>query len=313
MSKENILKLPPLFLKVPAAKIPAWNMSSLIHRNCPVCDNDHVSIFVIRPDNLKVGKCLNCGMVYVPDIPSREDIEAFYLNYSDYKGYQPQNCAMLRRILNRFLNKDHHILILEKTGGIKGKRLCEVGCSFGNFLFEAKRAGAEVYGVELDSRAIYYLTQKGIRCTKEIDNKSEFDIICAFQLIEHLPQPAEFIKKVSKHLAFGGRLLLSLPNGAEIDDFGPTWIGFRVDLEHLNYFSVKTLSILLSQYGLYIEHYWTYNQPSIWFTDEKRSPIERLLEIRKHFLLKSSSLPFYTDGNFVLTILARKIDGRDDL
>lgn len=309
MKNKEIINLPPLYLNTIAAKIPKWDMNSLIHRRCPICNEDDNFTFCIRPDTLQVVKCKNCGMIYVKDIPSDKDLINFYKSYSEYKEYknnhEPKKLTYARKLLHRIIYKDLHILILEKTGGIRGKKICEIGCSFGNFLFEIKRMGANAIGVELDTRAVKFLREKGITCYEEIPQSEKFDIICAFQLVEHLAHPGVFFNKVTQSLVSGGRLLLSLPNGNEIEKVGPSWIGFRVDMEHINYFSIKSLANLLIQHGFYIEHYYEYNQPNI-FIKGKQFFFKRLTQIPKNIFLKISSLPLYTDGSFVLTVLARK-------
>jgi len=101
-----------------------------------------------------------------------------------------------------------------------------------------------------------------------------------------------------------GRLLLSFPNGGEIGTIGPAWLGFRVDLEHLNYFSLSSLGTLLQECGLYVEHYWEYGQPGV-FRQPKTSAYSKFLA---RFVNSNSNrgVPNYSDGKFVLSILARK-------
>jgi len=181
-------------------------------------------------------------MIYVTDIPNQANIERFYRDYSHYKGLRSGKPSYLRIKLFDWHNP--HLLILKMTGGVKGKNLCEVGCSFGSFLQQAKNNGACVSGVELDENATEYLKHIGIPCVKTVDTKKTFDIVCAFQLIEHLSDPGQFVKEISSVLPENERFMLALPNGGEAEKVGPAWIGFRVDLEHFNYFSVQSLSIL---------------------------------------------------------------------
>jgi SAM-dependent methyltransferase len=189
--------------------------------------------------------------------------------------------------------------ILEQTGGIAGFRIAEVGCSYGHFLQVLRAKGADVTGIEIDQEALNFLSSIGIPACSNIGQR-ELDVICAIQLIEHLLDPASFVKSASQSLQEGGRLLLSLPNAVGLQEVGPAWIGFRVDLEHVNYFTCRTLADLLAANGLYIEHYWEHGQPGI---RQVRSFLPALMKRGLEALFHS---PPFADGNYVLTVLARK-------
>jgi hypothetical protein len=53
------------------------------------------------------------------------------------------------------------------------------------------------------------------------------------------------------------------PNGGQADTLGAGWVGFRVDLDHLNYFSSATLSRLLVRAGLWPEAVWEFRQAEL--------------------------------------------------
>jgi len=295
------MKLPQFSGDIPISKIPNWDKNCLLYRTCPVCENNDYETVCIRPDDLLVAKCKICKMIYLPKIPSEEDMTIFYNQFSSFYGITPSK----KSLLGKLLYKNPHILILERSGGLKGKKLLEVGSSYGNFLFEAKKAGAEVYAVELDEKAIAYLKQNNIKCFTEIPENINFDIVCAFHLIEHLNSPKEFIKNVAKILNFKGRLLISTPNAGEVEKVGPSWIGFRLSLEHFNYFSVSTLSKLLVEKDLYTEFFWEYNQPPVWEIVNEKG-LKRFFDIPRHILMRLMPVPFPTRGTFHLTVLARK-------
>jgi SAM-dependent methyltransferase len=168
----------------------------------------------------------------------------------------------------------------------------------------ARACGARVRGVELDRAAQEYLASIGIETSGELNGQENADIVTALQVIEHLEDPRKFLARVSQNLVKDGRLLLSLPNGGEFEQVGAAWIGFRVDLEHFNYFSVKTLARLLQSEGLYVEHAWTHTQPQICRAGAPRDA-DRLLWGLLPLSARTSRV--MRCGGFVLTVLARKI------
>lgn len=299
--------LPPLPSSVLAGRIPKWRLDRLVHRPCPACDADEPSTICRRPDHLAVARCGSCRMTYLPEIPEDEDLAAFYRHYGEYKELRPAKVSWIRKLLP-IRSPDPFIELLENSGGLSGRRLCEVGCSFGTFLSRARDRGARVFGVELDEGALDHLGRHGIPASKTFDASAEFDIVCAFQLIEHLARPSQFLGQTSRLLRSDGRLLLAVPNGGEGEKVGPAWVGYRVDLEHLNYFSVGSLSQLLSRYNLYVEHFWEYYQPNIPRRNGPVKPRPGWKQKATELLRKLQCDPYRGSGTFVLCVLARKAE-----
>jgi 2-polyprenyl-3-methyl-5-hydroxy-6-metoxy-1,4-benzoquinol methylase len=196
------------------------------------------------------------------------------------------------------------IKILENFGGLNNVRLCEIGSAYGEFLQLARFKGANVVAVELDDKAIVYTREQlKIKSFFSLAQLSEIqDVICCKSIIEHLPDPSKFLKDISTKLAVDGRLLLSMPNGSNFEMIGPTWAGFRVDLEHLNYFTLRTIACLLVKHGFYVEQHWVINQLATNRNDSANRPI------LKHLISLVSSRGTWDplrSGFATLVVLAR--------
>ena len=300
-SQHELPLLPPLPLSVSAGRVPEWDFDDLILRKCPVCSGLNKMDICKRPDRLIVSRCLECGMLYLPAIPSEVQLKNFYASYAEYKKYYPPSFLSKMQIL---ATKNPYINILQLTGGLRGQNICEVGCSYGQFLTQCSRLGASVMGVEWDINAINYLARNGIVTTFELPINANLDVICAFQVIEHLEDPDTMISNASSSLVRDGRLLLFFPNGGECDEMGSSWLGFRVDLEHLNYFSLSSISNLLQKHGLYVEHYWEYGQPGV--SRQKSQSTSSKIVTKLMSMICNENAPKFTDGKFILGILARK-------
>jgi SAM-dependent methyltransferase len=298
------VKLPPLPSSVPAARAPAWSDAPRAHRACPVCGADAPEPLCQRPDDLPVARCA-CGMLYLPDVFDEATLRALYEHYAGFKGYA--RAGWLRRRLDAL--RDVRIKILEETGGLRGRRLLEVGASQGTFLERARWHGAGVAAVELDVDARAHLERLGIAATAEVPPDARADVVCAFQVLEHLPDPGALVAAIARALADDGRLLVEIPNGGEVERVGATWVGFRVDLEHLNYFSLRTMSDLLARHGLYVEQHWLTAQPGIQRANGAASP--SLSARLRDVAARAASRLFEAgrvarQGTYVLTVLARK-------
>jgi len=106
------------------------------------------------------------------------------------------------------------------------KRLLEVGCGTGEFLKQARRFCGSVHGIEFNAEAAALCRQDGldVRELKLTDMEESFDVIAAFQVLEHVPDPGRVIEFWAAHLVPGGFLVVAVPNqdgvlGSLQDDF----------------------------------------------------------------------------------------------
>jgi len=93
--------------------------------------------------------------------------------------------------------------------------------------------------------------------TLEVDTLGQFDAIVFGDVLEHLRNPRSVLEQLSKLLKPGGRILISLPNVANIwvrlnllfGRFNYTRVGI-FDESHLRFFTLKTAKELAADAGL---------------------------------------------------------------
>jgi len=96
-----------------------------------------------------------------------------------------------------------------------GAKVLEVGSGAGEFLKRLRTRGVDGYGLEINSASRKKCLQDGLKVhTIKLSGlrTSSFDIVCAFQVLEHVPQPLEFLRECVRILRPGGRLILATPN-----------------------------------------------------------------------------------------------------
>jgi SAM-dependent methyltransferase len=109
----------------------------------------------------------------------------------------------------------------------KSSNLLEVGVGNGHFLQVAKEKGHNCCGLELNSNAAMRVRELGFEIyEKSLDQfanhyQSRFDVICSFQVLEHVTSPLEFLEGMVALLRPGGSLILSVPNAAVMRRIDP--------------------------------------------------------------------------------------------
>ncbi len=247
------------------ARIPRWNVDALTKRDCPFCGSENEPLLV-RPDSLPVAFCGDCGCWYVARLPSRSEIKRLYGGY--YFAHRPADLSenRARRMRDNALaasDTDWQFQSLSKLlGGIAGKRILDVGCGCGEFLLMARARGANVIGCDLSPEACAFVQNRLGITTHQSDIEScvssigNVDAVVMRDFIEHPVEPLTDIRTAWAVLSRGGLLLWLTPNGGEAGtdvETAKDWVGFRVDLEHLQYVSPCTVNYLARELSMRIE------------------------------------------------------------
>ncbi len=220
-----------------------------------------------RPDGLPVSYCPDCALWYVCGIPSEAEIHAIYQGY--WFDYRPTRLDAhgARAVWGGAETALRVDLKLQRLtallGALKGKVILEVGAGRGDFLAAVRRAGAQVVANEISGEACDFLERAlhiPVVRGELAEARWDFDppdAIVMNDLVEHPVEPFALLCRAASLLKGGGRLAIWTPNGGGAGQEAATaerWVGFRVDLEHLQYFSPRTIQVLAGRLGLHIDH-----------------------------------------------------------
>lgn len=99
-----------------------------------------------------------------------------------------------------------------------GARVLEVGCGEGAFVDRLRRNGIEARGIELNASAVQVARSRGLPVSLESltdvvsRERGTYDVVCSFQVLEHVPDPEAFLRESVALLRKGGQLIFGVPN-----------------------------------------------------------------------------------------------------
>jgi 2-polyprenyl-3-methyl-5-hydroxy-6-metoxy-1,4-benzoquinol methylase len=208
---------------------------------CPLCNSTELTDVLVL-DGLRIARCNACEFMLSRDILAPEAIDQFYVD-----GYHDQRHMDGQRV-NASINVE---LLRSLSLDPAGKSLLDVGSGFGFLLDKLRhRKASRLAGAELSrAQRAYSIDKLHLETFGQLDELSDqdqFDIITIFEVIEHIPEPLEFIQGVCKHLRKGGSLVVGTDNFTSdvvkvLGDRFPKWIPH----EHVSFFTPSSLKSML--------------------------------------------------------------------
>jgi len=223
---------------------------------CPICKSNQTTMISekLRYESpRKVYECKGCGLVFLYPQMAAEEERIFYEKeygeiFSNEKGTTPAKLFESRLPDARMYfewTRDH----LEKT-----HNCLELGCASGYFLATIKDHVGSISGIETHGLLKEYCKNIGICTFNSLDEcqDEQFDRVFMFFLLEHVGNPANFLRAVKRVLKSRGKLIIVVPN---IDDALmklydiPAFKSFYFTPAHQFYYSKNTLSQVITLAG----------------------------------------------------------------
>jgi 2-polyprenyl-3-methyl-5-hydroxy-6-metoxy-1,4-benzoquinol methylase len=161
-----------------------------------------VDSYFTELENLELYRCLETGIKFFHPIDRMgdgnfyQDLQKNDWYYMDWKWEHEKTMDLL--------SKDDSIL--------------EIGSGDGNFVKTLYEKGFQITGLELNSSTVEKANRSGYKILNQTiqdhakKNLNTYDVVCSFQVMEHIPNILEVLKASIDSMKVGGKLFIGVPN-----------------------------------------------------------------------------------------------------
>jgi 2-polyprenyl-3-methyl-5-hydroxy-6-metoxy-1,4-benzoquinol methylase len=189
-------------------------------KKCFVCKNSKFD-YLLKKEGFDLWSCEVCGLNLVYPQPTEKELQKTYSLEGGYshssKGFDQDKVLYGKNPRIEFLAKN------------KKKKILDVGCASGLFVYACKLAKLSPVGIDLDKDSIRFGQNKGLdlRQGRLVDFKfkaNSFDAINLGDIIEHVKDPIGLLLECVRILKKGGVLIVSTPNTNSLFPKMTRWI-----------------------------------------------------------------------------------------
>lgn len=220
---------------------------SFVRRQGTVRDNPELEVF----------ECSSCGLVFLSSFAHIRN--GFY----EESGMHAKPID-IEFLLHQCANDDDRRFTQLKRR-VENRSVLDFGCGAGGFLTRAREVTSRVCGIEIESRLIPFLHDKGLDVRRHTDEFEEmFDVVTLFHVLEHFPDPVALLRQLSEKLKPDGQIIVEVPNSE--DALLPLYqceafTKFTYWSCHLFLFNAQTLAAVSRKAGFsvdYLQHIQRY-------------------------------------------------------
>jgi len=231
---------------------------AFIRVNCPACNgNDTRDPISVRSYTFET--CTACETVFYNPRPTAQQLQTYYSQAQSYTFWANKIFPRTEKARrdNIFRPLAERVVDYVNEAGIKPESLLEIGAGFGIFCDEISHRNLfdRVIAVEPTPDLAQKCRDKNLETIEKPIEKTDLgensiSCIASFEVIEHLYDPRDFLKKCWSLLKTEGLLILTCPN---VKGFDFTVLGLdkapNFGLEHINMFHPESLKLLVEAEG----------------------------------------------------------------
>jgi len=229
---------------------------------CPLCKSHKTSLITNRvrfDQQADVYRCRNCSLVFLdqnsfklPDNFYESAYHQTYLTHVEPSAFDPKAYyEKMRKTTIPWCNRINAMLTGKEV-------VLDFGCSTGHVMTGIQEKAGKVVGHDINRAEIEFCRQTlGLDVSGEPLHErfpeEHFDYIVMIFVLEHISDPVGLLNHLKRFLKPVGRFVILVPNvqDALVQFYDiPPFAGFYYCVEHLFYYSAKTLADVMKQAGL---------------------------------------------------------------
>jgi SAM-dependent methyltransferase len=253
-------------------ELAQWTAGDTEEVACCLCGVAGTLVHVVAP--FGVVRCPQCVLVFVSPRLRPEALQRLYDDVGYFEGGvygsgvsstaasstddAPATGGLSPAMLLQRTWTAGRLRLIDRSrdGAPAGGRLLEVGAGYGLFLAAARAAGWTTSGVELSRTGAEHARDAlglDVFCgqLEEAPLTPGFDVVCAWDTVEHVPDPLSFWRTVRAQVADDGVVAFSTPYYSSLPArlLGTRWWTLK-PTEHIWHFTPRTHALLLARAGL---------------------------------------------------------------
>jgi SAM-dependent methyltransferase len=240
-------------------------MSNPISRPCPVCGEYQRRLvyrqrFLDGPlsNGYDVVVCSKCGAGFADGIVSQAEMDRYYAEQSKY-AYDYAGGTESPWDFKRFEATVAQIAPHLKSQDV---RILDIGCATGGLLSVFKRRGYQnVMGADpspacaMAAERLHGVKVRTATLSQLGNWKERFDLVLMLGVLEHLRETTEAVQFASRLLDPGGLVYCAVPDVERFADC-PNAPYQQFSLEHVSFFSIRSLERLMANCGMAAVDSW---------------------------------------------------------
>lgn len=262
-------------------KTSEYTPSSWEKVNCPFCNCNKYKVHERFGHKFQFTyvKCNNCSLIYSSPRPTynKEFIGAAYASYyqfandlklDDFTKVNESGIPMFTEELEYISTFDIH-----KTATL------DIGSGMGTYLYAAKKIYPLCVGIDVSEQMGKYIEQTlGIKVFnvqfEDFDYPTKFSLIHMSHVIEHIPNPNEWLQKAKELLTPEGVLVVNVPHKYSISNriqyffyllgikkrVSSGWASPDRTPDHLFEPTIKSMKYIMEKNGFKILDFFTYSR-----------------------------------------------------
>lgn len=289
----------------------------------PITGSNNVSLYAEFATGTIIEKYKAINLDVTSYFIGLEKISLYTCNDTGYRFYYPFTIfgddkfyEALQQNMKTYYGENKWEHLKAKNIISRGAKVLEIGAGSGYFLQQLQSLDCNITGLELNNKAILTAQEKGITILNEliedhvIKHKEYYDVVCSFQVLEHIYDIKGFVNASLQALKKGGKLIIGVPHNNPYIYKHDKWHTLNLPPHHAGLWNRASFENLASVFNLRLSRMDVepLKEHKEWFLAQKEFYSEK--SIAKAALL--SLIPRFVYKRF-LKLISSKIDGRNIL